>query len=45
VKAGRRLDIAASLKGWMEHTGFENITEEIYEVPLGPWDREDLELK
>jgi hypothetical protein len=28
------------LKGWIERAGFENVTEEIFPFPIGPWPKD-----
>jgi hypothetical protein len=42
--AGRTLNVAAELKQWVIDAGFDNVTEKVYFVPLGPWTR-DKKLK
>ncbi|KAL4807689.1 S-adenosyl-L-methionine-dependent methyltransferase [Aspergillus unguis] len=36
-KFGKRMNIASSLAGWLEGTGFVNVTEDIYKCPIGSW--------
>lgn len=43
-KSGRRINIAPELKQWMIDAGFEDVTEKVYMVPLGPWPK-DPKLK
>jgi hypothetical protein len=43
-RAGRPVDIAPQLKAWLEEAGFEDVTETVYPVPLGPWPK-DRKLK
>jgi hypothetical protein len=43
-RSGRDLDIAPRLKDWMITAGFEDVTERIYFLPLGPWPK-DKKLK
>ncbi|PYI14631.1 TAM domain methyltransferase [Aspergillus violaceofuscus CBS 115571] len=38
-KFGRRMNIAASVRGWMQDAGFQNVTDDTYKCPLGPWAR------
>jgi len=41
---GRPFLIAGQVKGWMEKAGFEDVTEKVYKVPVGPWCK-DKKLK
>jgi hypothetical protein len=36
-KTGRKLNVAAELMGWMKEAGFEDVTQQIFIIPLGPW--------
>ncbi|KAL1968401.1 hypothetical protein VTN77DRAFT_1930 [Rasamsonia byssochlamydoides] len=37
---GRKVDISSELKPWMQEAGFEDVTEKVYVVPLGPWPKD-----
>lgn len=38
------MKIAPNLKDWIKETGFEDVTESVYVLPLGPWPK-DPKLK
>ncbi|KKA16612.1 UMTA methyltransferase family protein [Rasamsonia emersonii CBS 393.64] len=39
-RTGRKMNIAPNLKDWIKETGFEDVTESVYVVPLGPWPKD-----
>lgn len=43
-RTGRKMKIAPNLKDWIKETGFEDVTESVYVLPLGPWPK-DPKLK
>ncbi|RAH49795.1 class I SAM-dependent methyltransferase [Aspergillus brunneoviolaceus CBS 621.78] len=36
---GKRMNIASSVRGWMQDAGFQHVTDDTYKCPLGPWAR------
>lgn len=43
-KTGKKMNIAPELKGLIKKAGFEDVTEKVYLIPLGPWPK-DQKLK
>jgi hypothetical protein len=43
-KTGRPMNIASSLKQWMIDTGFEDVTEKVFLLPMSTWPK-DRRLK
>ncbi|KAL1997703.1 hypothetical protein VTN02DRAFT_1001 [Thermoascus thermophilus] len=39
-KNGRTTNPGPSLKGWIEDAGFENIEQQTFKMPLGPWPKD-----
>ncbi|KAE8150574.1 S-adenosyl-L-methionine-dependent methyltransferase [Aspergillus avenaceus] len=36
-KFGKKMNVAAQLKGWMEQVGFINVQDDTYKAPVGSW--------
>ncbi|KAL1981103.1 hypothetical protein VTN96DRAFT_3086 [Rasamsonia emersonii] len=39
-KTGRKMNVAPELRRWVTDAGFEDVTEKVYVVPLGPWPKD-----
>ncbi|KAF2141606.1 uncharacterized protein K452DRAFT_351184 [Aplosporella prunicola CBS 121167] len=38
---GRPMNVARHQKQWMTEAGFVNVTDDVYEAPMGPWTQDD----
>lgn len=44
TKFGKRMNVASQQKSWIEAAGFEDVTDDVVKVPIGPWAK-DRKLK
>ncbi|KAK6528557.1 hypothetical protein TWF281_009798 [Arthrobotrys megalospora] len=42
-RAGTSFDVAGRVKDWCEAAGFEEITQRMYKLPIGPWPKDKYE--
>ena len=40
-KRGRSLKLATTAKGYQESAGLQNVTEEVYNLPIGTWPKDE----
>ncbi|KAK6345717.1 hypothetical protein TWF718_007626 [Orbilia javanica] len=42
-RAGTSFDVAGRVKGWCEAAGFEEVTQKVFKLPIGPWPKDKYE--
>ncbi|KAK6500993.1 hypothetical protein TWF506_003749 [Arthrobotrys conoides] len=42
-RAGTSFDVAGRVKEWCEAAGFEEVTQKMYKLPIGPWPKDKYE--
>ncbi|KAF3165947.1 hypothetical protein EYR41_007755 [Orbilia oligospora] len=42
-RAGTSFDVAGRVKEWCEAAGFEEVTQRVYKLPIGPWPKDKSE--